>query len=106
MRRWTVTLFGLAVIASGCWRYFGQEGGDKGLWFGVVMGTLALLAALSMGRRPAMATLLAWISVLFVGGWFGYEALIKKGWADAEPRQLIVLGCSIVTAGVLLGRRP
>lgn len=99
--------FGLAVIASGCWRYFGADGGDKGLWFGIVMGGLALIGALApLPRKVSLG--LVWSSVLLVAGWFAYECFVRKGWAEAELRQLLVLGLAIVTGGILLrlGSQP
>lgn len=95
-------LYALAVIASGLWRYTTQEGGEKGLWFGLVMGGLGLVGAglLRAGRtRPGMG--LAIVTLAFVGGWFAYESFVDKGLAHAEIRQLILIGLSIVMAVIL-----
>jgi len=105
----TLALFGLATLASGLYRYLSAEGGEKGLWFGVVMGAVALAgaAALARGRRAA-GLALGGTAVAFVGGWFTYEALVKKGLAEAEPRQLALIVFSVVMAVVLVapGQRP
>ena len=94
--------YGLVVIASGMLRYFGQDGGETGLWFGIVMGSAALIAAASFWLGQwTIARILAGATVVFVGGWFFYEALIKKGFAQAEPRQLIVIAVSCVFAIIL-----
>ncbi len=102
-RSLVLVAFGLAVIMSGCLRYFGQEGGIKGLVFGLVMGPLALVAAgvITSGWRR-LGRLLGLFSILTVGGWFGYESLVIKGIGSAEPRQLIVIGCSIFALVAML----
>ncbi len=98
----TVGIFGTCVIASGLWRFFLFEGGHTGLTFGAAMGVIAVLSAtLLVNSHRIPGLILAWISIAFVGGWFFYEALIKKGLAVAEPRQLIVLVLSLLTAVIL-----
>lgn len=95
-------LFGLVVVASGCLRYFGQEGGEKGLWFGLVMGGVALLGAALLRRGLRRTGLgLGGVALAFVAGWFTYEALIDKGWALSETRQLVVLALCVPTAVAL-----
>ena len=99
LRGWVTTVFGLSVITSGLWRYFSAEGGEAGLWFGLVMGGLALVAAgLFFTRKQLPATILVWLCIAFVGGWFCYESFIKKGFANAETRQLIIIGLTGLTA--------
>jgi len=94
--------FGLAVIASGLYRFLAQAGGEKGLWFGLVTGTGALAAAwLIYSDRRLTGMGLAWTVVALVGGWFFYECLIDKGLGAAEPRMLAVLLLSAACAGVL-----
>ncbi|MEM7454168.1 MAG: hypothetical protein AAF456_07410 [Planctomycetota bacterium] len=103
----TVTLasaaYGLCVIGSGLWRYLGSEGGSTGLIFGFVMGAIALLASIAFfSARNVFGHILAWSSVIVVCGWFIYEAMIKKGFSEAEPRQLIVIGISCIFVGILI----
>ena len=97
--------YGAAVVASGLFRYLSREGGSKGLWFGLVMGAAAMGSgvALHHGRR-ALGFLGSAITFAFVGGWFAYEALIKKGFAAAEPRQLAIIALTAVSACALLVR--
>ena len=99
----TMLVYGLCIVASGLFRYFSSDGGHAGLWFGIVMGTVALLAGGSywLGNRT-IGHVLAWLTVAFVGGWFFYESLIKKGWAEAETRLLLMFGLSIVVGLILL----
>ena len=95
-------IFGLIVIASGCFRFFTQEGGSTGLTFGLVMGSLSLIAGWIIARGHKLAGLaIGILTLVVVGGWFAYEALVLKGWSAAEPRQLIVLTASIIVAGTL-----
>lgn len=97
-----LTVFAIAVIASGCIRFFTQEGGSTGLWFGIVMGVVALggVAAFKSGKT-LVGYIIGYVSVVTVGGWFVYEALIKKGFAVAEVRQLIIIGFSLLALIVL-----
>lgn len=99
-----VTLvYGLCVLASGLYRFLSEEGGHAGLWFGIVMGGVALIASgLFAVQKTIAGHVLAWLAIAFVGGWFFYEALIKKGLAEAETRLLLVLGLTVVAAGLLL----
>ena len=92
-------IYGLLVIGSGVWRYLERPDGEKGLWFGVVMGAIALVASFCFRiNRTAAGWATIWLSILFVGGWFIYEALIKKGFSVAEPRMLAIIGLTVVTA--------
>ena len=103
----TMLVYGLCIVASGLFRYFSSDGGHAGLWFGIVMGTVALIAGGSywLGKR-SIGHVLAWLTVAFVGGWFCYEffykSLIKKGWAEAETRLLLMFGLSVVVGVILL----
>lgn len=100
LNRSTVAMiYGLLVIGSGLWRYLERPDGEKGLWFGVVMGSIALIAAVCFRlNRSTVAWSAILVSILFVGSWFVYEALIKKGFAVAEPRMLAIIGLTVVTA--------
>jgi hypothetical protein len=95
-------IYGVIVVASGCYRYFSRPDGEKGLYFGLVMGALALVAAWLLGRGRALAGHAAGLcSVGCVLGWFLFEALIKDG-GSHELRLLLVAGISIVQLTVAL----
>jgi hypothetical protein len=95
-------LYGLAVIASGIYRIVSEEGGEKGLWFGLVMGTFALGAAcLLWSKRPLIGKILAWAVVAFVGGWFIYETSIQNGFGHGDLRMYLMIGLSLVEAVLL-----
>ncbi len=98
-------IFGMAVIASGVMRYVERPDGEKGLWFGLVMGGLAIVASLLFHRcRNLVARILTWFCLVVVGGWFVYEALVVKGFAAAEPRMLIMVALTIGTGIFFLTR--
>jgi hypothetical protein len=94
--------YGLAVIASGLYRFLSEEGGEKGLWFGLVMGTLALGAScLLWTKRPLIGKILAWVVVAFVGGWFIYETSIQNGFGHGDLRMYLIITLSLLEAAVL-----
>ena len=89
-------LYGLLVIGSGCFRYFTKPAGEKGLYFGLVMGGLALAAAfLIRSGRIRTGHLLGFTAIAFVAGWFLFESLVKDG-GSYEPRLLLVAAISLV----------
>jgi len=97
-----LTVFAVAVIASGCIRFFTQEGGSVGLWFGIVMGGVGLAGVVAFkSGNVLLGHIAGYVSVVTVGGWFVYEALIKKGFAVAEVRQLVIIGFSVLAFIVL-----
>jgi uncharacterized membrane protein YhaH (DUF805 family) len=103
MRALVMGLFGLSVVASGCWRFFSAAGGVTGLSFGLVMGMLAFLSAWCFHTaRIRAAQISAWTSILLVAGWFGYESLVKNGLRQAEPRQLLIIGITLMTLLLIL----
>jgi hypothetical protein len=77
-----------------------EPDGAKGLWFGVVMGSLALLAGfLQRTRFVSIGALLAATVAVFVGGWLGFEAFAG---AKRDPRRylMIVLSLGQLSAAV------
>jgi len=98
----TICLYGAVVMASGVWRVVSADGGTTGLWFGLVMGGIAWLSGVLywMDKRQ-WANALAFCCIAVVGGWFGYESLLKKGYANSEIRQLVVIVLSVVTVVTL-----
>lgn len=94
-------VYGLVVIASGCYRYFSRPDGEKGLYFGLVMGAIAIAAALAVrSGRILVGTIVGGTSLAFVLGWNLYESLVKNG-GNHEPRLLLVAGISVVQAGLV-----
>lgn len=97
----TTACFGVAVILSGLYRFCMEPGGASGLWFGLVMGGLALPAALLQRTRFALVgDGLAAVAGLFVGGWFCYE---NFGKAKHELRMYMMILASVIGLAVLVG---
>jgi len=94
--------YGLAVVANGSLSLLSKEGGKAGLWFGLVMGALALGAALLLwiGFRIA-GTAIAWVVVAFVGGWFVYSTFIKRGFVYGELRVYSIIALTLLEALLL-----
>lgn len=98
----TWVAYGLIVSGSGCYRYLARPNGEKGLYFGLVMGALALAAGASIARGAARAGhALGCFAVALVAGWFAYESLVREG-GSGEARLLIVLALSLIQAGIAL----
>lgn len=98
-----MAMFGVAVLTSGCWRYFSAEGGHLGLYFGLVMSLVAFFACFLFANDKTVPAYVASIVALgFVGGWFVYESFFVKGLEDAETRQLIIIGITFATAAYLI----
>ena len=82
-----------------------SPGGENGLWFGLVMGTLALLGSWLLSKGKTLPGLvLAALTLAFTGGWYAWECFVIKGFADAEWRQLIMIMVSVVVALLLVKR--
>ena len=92
--------FGIAVISSGLYRYFMEPGGDNGLWFGLITGAAALLAAWlqTKSRWRAPGLWLALIAGLLVGGWFSYENFVKQKF---ELRMYLMIGVATLLLAAL-----
>ncbi len=102
----TLALFGAAAITSGLIRFLFQPGGHTGLWFGIAVGVASWVSAglVAIGRsRVGLA--IGLVAITMLGGWFFYEALVKKGIAQAEIRQLVMIVVAAVGL-LLLARGP
>jgi len=94
--------YGLVVATGGCLRYFTRAGGENALWFGLVMGGLAVTSGIALARGCRVVGWLGGgVALGFVGGWLAFETLVERGVAQAEARQLFVLGVSLAVAVVL-----
>jgi len=97
-----IAIYGLAVMASGLLSLLGREGGTAGLKFGLVMGGLALVAALLLWMNlRLLGTAVAWVAVAFVGGWFVYDAFIKRGFGQGDLRKYTMIALSLAAVAVL-----
>ena len=97
-----LTVFGALVVISGFYRKVSGPEGWPAFWFGVVDGSIVLLGALAIRRGLVkLGYFLGLTGLAFVIGWFGYECLIKKPWAEVEWRPLTELIVGVVTAILL-----
>lgn len=103
-----LTAFGALVVISGVYRKLSGPDGWPAFWFGVVDGSIVLLGAFCIRRGfRRVGFTLGLTGLAFVIGWFGYECLFKKPWAEVEWRPLTELIVGVTTAVLLaLPRRP
>ncbi|MDY0165599.1 MAG: hypothetical protein RBS80_03600 [Thermoguttaceae bacterium] len=95
-------IYGLAVLGSGLLSLLAAEPGKAGLWFGVVMGGLALVASLLLYVRLRYLGMgVAWVAVGFVGGWFIYDVFFQRGLGQGDVRKYAVLVLTLLVAAVL-----
>lgn len=102
-----VTLvFGLLAAGVGAWRHLETGTRPQALWFGVVMGALAILgAALLALRNRIPGYLLIWTSLGFVAGWF-LNRMLSGHPEGKSVRVVIILIACAVELGVLLWKSP
>ena len=68
-------LYGVFLISSGVYRYF-LSGSKNALWFGMIMGTFALLACfLSLKKNSNLPYYIQLVVIVFVGGFFTKKIL-------------------------------
>lgn len=97
-----IGLFGLAVIASGVIRMLTDARGHNGLYFGLVMGGIALIGAVLAGvNRLLLARIIAGFAVSVVLLWFSFDMYkdlsrnFKIGEPEIRKSVLIVLGVAL-----------
>jgi hypothetical protein len=99
-------LFGLIVAAAGVWRHVESGGNPKALWFGVVMGGLAVLGALLLFlKRRVPGYVLMVLSLAFVGGWFLHRTISGHEEGLSARIVLILAACAAETVVLLLKSR-
>lgn len=98
-----IGVFGVAVIVSGLVRYLTTPAGQNGLYFGLVMGGLALLGAfLALLNLRLVGKIVGLLAVSFVLLWFGYDMYrdlaAKFVLGPDELRKAAVIALGAVTA--------
>lgn len=99
-------LYGLAVVAVGIWRQVQTGDSAQAVWFGVVMGAVAILGGvlLSLKNRTPGYVLVS-VSLLFVGWWFLRRML--SGHPDGTSvRVIFILVVCVVETIVLVRPAP
>jgi peptidoglycan/LPS O-acetylase OafA/YrhL len=106
-----IGVFGMAVIASGVIRMMTDANGQNGLYFGLVMGGIALVGAvLAAINQVRLARVVAGFAVAVVLLWFVYDMYkdlsrsFKIGEPEIRKSVLIVLGI-VLTVLMALPRR-
>ena len=88
--------YGLFLISSGVYR-FSVAGSKNALWFGIVMGALALIAGILTLKKPnKIAYYIQLVVIVFVGGFF-----IKKITGDLEGDSFLRV-ISLIIGSVLM----
>ncbi len=90
--------YGVAVIASGLYRVLAEPGGETGLWFGLVMGSLLLLSTLLFKKFRYLAALSLLIVTLMVGGWFVFENFFEN---KHQIRMYVIIILSVIEIAVV-----
>lgn len=106
-------IFGAVVIGSGVFQFVTSKSGHNGLYFGLVMGGLALAGALLVALKLRWTgSIVGYLAIAFVLLWFGYEmygAVVKKHkFGRPEIRKSIVLAAGLAAAIALAlpSRKP
>ena len=99
-------VYAVTAAAVGVWRHLQTGESPQAMWFGIVMGAVALLGALLLSLRNRIAGyVLIAISLSFVVGWFLKRML--SGHSDGTSvRVILILVVSAIEIGVLLRRCP
>ena len=98
-----IGIFGLAVIAGGVIRhFFSADPSTNGLYFGLVMGGLAVIGAVLAGLNQVLsARVITALAVVVVVLWFGYDMLqdLSREFkiTSAEVRKTIVVVLGLAT---------
>jgi len=96
--------YGVLVAASGVYRFFQTGHSYKALWFGLIMGAVAVLGGLLLRLKNRIpGTLVAFVAVGFVGGYFLYRMFTHETDGTSVRVCLVVLA-SFIEAAVLLTR--
>lgn len=95
-------VYGLVTAAVGVWRHVEAGGNPQALWFGVVMGAVALAGGLLLLRGWRWTGLLvSAVALAFVAGWFVRRVFIGHE-EGLSPRIVTILAACAVEALVLL----
>ncbi|WP_254506974.1 hypothetical protein [Anatilimnocola floriformis] len=99
-------IFGLAVIAGGVIRILMDANGQNGLYFGLAMGSIALMAAtFAFIGQIWPARIVAALAIFVVVLWFGYDMYrdLKNNFriGEAEIRKSVVIALGVALAVIL-----
>jgi hypothetical protein len=95
-------VFGLLAAIVGLWRHLETGDSPQAIWFGAVMGGLAIIGGLLLlcGKRLA-GYLLAALALIAVGAWFVHR--VASGHAEGfSARVSLILAACVVETIVLV----
>jgi uncharacterized membrane protein (UPF0136 family) len=101
LKQISTIIFGLTAIGVGLWRHF-EAGSPAALWFGIVMGSIAITGALLLKLKTKIpGYILIWLALCFVVGFFIHRT-VSKGADEFTIRVAIILAMSAVELVVML----
>lgn len=89
-------VYGLTVVAVGIWRQAETGASPQAVWFGLVMGGLAIAGAVLLRREnsiPGYALII--VSLVFVSGWFLRRMLTHHPEGKSARVILILIACAV-----------
>ena len=105
MTTFATLAYGMIILASGIYRFFETNMESRAaIGFGLIMGTVALVAGGLMRRAPRLATMLALIPVGFAG-YFFTNRLLTHATDGTSPRTALVVVVTYAELFVLLWPR-
>ena len=101
----TVVAYAIIVFAGGVWRQLETAESPQAVWFGGVLGLIAILGAalLSLNNKlPGM--IMVGLSLLMVGGWF-WRRFFTHATDGHSPRVMMILAAWALTLAILIWRQ-
>jgi len=104
IKQLVTVLYSVVVISVGVWRHLQTGSSPQAVWFGVVMGLIAIFGAVLLSlRNPLPGFLLIVLSLCFVAGW--YLRRMFSGHPDGTSVRVIIILIACVIEGYVLVRR-
>ena len=105
MKTASTLIYGMVILISGLYRFFETNmESQAAIGFGLIMGTVALVAGGLMRRAPRLATALALVPVGFAA-YFFTNRLLTHATDGTSPRTLLVVVATYAELFVLLWPR-
>jgi hypothetical protein len=96
-------IYGILVMGIGIWRNVLTGDSPKALWFGLVMGTIAVIGGvLLVLKKRIPAYIVTFVAIGFVGGYFLYRIFTHPSDGVTSVRIWIVLAATVVETIILL----
>ncbi|MBA7577751.1 hypothetical protein ES708_19606 [subsurface metagenome] len=96
-------IYGLLVMGIGIWRNIQTGHSPEALWFGLVMGTIAIIGGILLVLKKRIpAYIVTFVAIGFVGGWFLYRILTHSSDGVTSLRVWIILVATVTETIILL----